>query len=1112
VRGRGLLGVAAAALAVGALGAGGCLDLDLPPAPTAAPKPALALLTPQPGDTIALTSQVSVSASSVDGIASVSLLCGPLDGGARTAFVWTAPPYRALVDFSPCEGLTQPVPGGFPRLPLAVQAATDAGAFSEVDVEVQLDATGPVVFALYAPTVQPKSLFTVTILSDRALLSIPLVVLDGNPADSTTAVPNPDGGPPTTYLATFVSTPGLGTDGYHYVPNQPIPIEVLTETARPVRLTVDARALNGNATHLDLSVELSRTVWDRYIPGQPAETNSTWAAEPVAFAGGLALPLATSAPAGSNSAWLPGLLRAEDGTFVPFVGQLPVDGGYRARGINALGETLFAASSGGGLLLATPGGGAFLGGNFAGAVTPPLTAADTLLCLPTTLAACTDAGTESLTCFTPQLSTVTVTSGLAATGPPAPGVVAGAGGRYLAPNVAVCGSSWNLVDFDAGTISFGPTVDPNGATRNCVIQAVSKLLAVGDGTFVVQLTSRCAPAAGLVTAEYPILRVGTGSSILGAYTAPLGTPAPLQREVVAALADGGVVTLSNQPPTTNFELWGLNQPSPDIISPIAGLYETVDAVQGSILGRSSYAGVEGSFAVLLSGAPLGVGLLAFGPALRPLWLYLYPRVTNSATARLISGPAVQDVYFVDSFNNYAVSLRVQPVPPDGGSGIPDAGPPPDAGSDAGPDAGTGVVCGTANGTVVTHSANINASETWAGDGVTHFVPNSISINSPATVTVEPCALVALAQSASITVSAGGTLLAAGTSAAQFVSFQRADSTKAWGILRGTSTTSASGFIELHWTFVQGGGAFGGQYGNPAIAMAGLGYSALPTPMLKVDNVVIDTPQGVGIYFDGNAAFTSDSQSLTVQNAPGYVFETTMMSVGSIPSGTYTSGNALPFAFVDVGPNANVFADMTISNRLPVHINYGGMNVGPPGGSGAPVTLTLGPGVQLFFNGTRVVFGGNGNPPNNSVGVLHALGTAAQPILFTSAKPSPAPGDWVGLWLDTATGSQLDYVIIEYAGAVSGIVSANCKPAATSDNAALIVGDFSTQYVPPAALITNSVIRHNAGFGIDAIWQAATFNAPDLTATNTFQNNAGCAQTYNALSSGSCPNGGGCTAP
>ncbi len=423
------------------------------------------------------------------------------------------------------------------------------------------------------------------------------------------------------------------------------------------------------------------------------------------------------------------------------------------------------------------------------------------------------------------------------------------------------------------------------------------------------------------------------------------------------------------------------------------------------------------------------------------------------------------------------------------------------------------VCGTPNGTVVTHTSDINASETWAGDGVTHSVPNSIAINGPATVTVASCAIVSLGLNASITVNGGGTLLTTGTSATSNVVFERANASQPWGILRGTtsSSTNASGFIELHWTLLQGGGAFGGEYHNPAIAMAGQGYSSLPTPMLKVDNVVIDSPQGVGVYFDGNAAFTDDSQELTIKNAPGYVFEVTLMSVGSLPSGTYT-GNAFPQAMVDVGGASRIFADMTIHNRLPIIIPYGQVTVSPPpSGPNTPVTLTLDPGVQLLFNGTRVIFGGNGNDPNNPVGVLIAQGTAADPILFTSAKASPAPGDWVGLWLDSATGSQLDYVTIEYAGAFSGISAANCKPDDTTDVAGLFVGDFSTQYIPPSDLITNSVIQFSAGFGIDAVWQNTTFDTPSLAGNNVFLNNGGCAQTYNALSSGSCPSKG-CTAP
>jgi len=433
---------------------------------------------------------------------------------------------------------------------------------------------------------------------------------------------------------------------------------------------------------------------------------------------------------------------------------------------------------------------------------------------------------------------------------------------------------------------------------------------------------------------------------------------------------------------------------------------------------------------------------------------------------------------------------------------------------------TAVTCGTANGTVVQHTSNISASETWAGNGVTHMVPNSISITGAAVVTIQPCAIVALGQSASITVGGTATLLAAGTSATQQIFFVRADASQPWGILRGGSATS---LIDLHYTLVQGGGSFGGEYHNPAIAIVGPGYSQPPAAVLRVDHVIIDTPMGTGIYIDSNGAFTSDSQQLTIQNTSDYAMMMTMMSLGSVPTGTYTgTGNAIEEIFVNTGAGNNVFADMEIPNRgLPMRIT-GDMHVGPSGNNTNVVTLTLDPGVVLKFPktspttpGARVVFGGNGNSPNNTTGVLNALGTASQPIVFTSGEIAPAPGDWVGLWLDTANGSRLDHVEIGYAGAFSGIVSVNCKPNGTGalgDVAGLIVGDFEAQYVPPSNLITNSLIHDSAGFGIDAIWPNASYADPDLTATNTFQNNAGCSQTYNSVTPpGVCPVQRGCTA-
>jgi hypothetical protein len=420
-------------------------------------------------------------------------------------------------------------------------------------------------------------------------------------------------------------------------------------------------------------------------------------------------------------------------------------------------------------------------------------------------------------------------------------------------------------------------------------------------------------------------------------------------------------------------------------------------------------------------------------------------------------------------------------------------------------------CAPANGTVVTHGTSIGASETWAGDGVTHSVPNSIDLNAPATVTIQPCAIVSLGAGATIDVNAGASLVAAGTGPGGSISFVRAGG-QPWGALRATSATS---LVDLSWTTLQGGGGLGGSYANAAIVGIGAGFTSPPAPHLRLRDVIIDSPVGGGVYLDAGGGFTADSAGLTVQGAPGYVLSLGIMALSNVPSGNYASGNGLPMANV-VG-TFNVTLDTIIHKYLPVRIQVSGLRVAPATGT-TPVTLTVEPGARLLFprlapttTGAMVTFGTNGSSPNNLVGVLEAQGTAAEPIVFTSGEATPAAGDWAGLWLDTANGSQLDHVVIEYAGGANGIGSNNCKDQATEDQGGLLVGDLETQYVPPSNLLTNSTIRFSAGYGIVAMWVAAARNTPDLTATNSFSGNALCAQTFNGTPTG-CGSVFGCTAP
>jgi hypothetical protein len=427
------------------------------------------------------------------------------------------------------------------------------------------------------------------------------------------------------------------------------------------------------------------------------------------------------------------------------------------------------------------------------------------------------------------------------------------------------------------------------------------------------------------------------------------------------------------------------------------------------------------------------------------------------------------------------------------------------------------VCGvTENGVVVTHAGNITASETWAGNGTVHLIPNSISIMAPATVTIQKCAIVKLNASVGVTVqgAASGTgtakLLAAGDDAASgFVTFTAMDATQPWGRLRGFNQNS---LIELDYVLISGGGSVGGAQRNAVIAMAGA--STLPDPVLKVNTVQVINTAGPGIYLS-DAAFTSDSTTLAVQgdaSSPADIIDAPAMALGSIPPNTFGDTTLRDILVVE---NANIFDNLTINTSVPIHFKTDSVHVGGLAPTFVPnVTLTLNKGVTLKFERastapTLVGFGDIGQS-NDKNAALVINGTPTAPVLLTSAVlPTPAPGDWAGLWLITSVGSQLNNVIIEYAGGDAGIGPVNCGPIDPNTHspyrhtAALLVGDGSDlQYAPPAGLVTNGTFRKNGGnFAIDSVWQSAAFG-PALNATNTFTASSKvCTQSKNYITGG-----------
>lgn len=113
------------------------------------------------------------------------------------------------------------------------------------------------------------------------------------------------------------------------------------------------------------------------------------------------------------------------------------------------------------------------------------------------------------------------------------------------------------------------------------------------------------------------------------------------------------------------------------------------------------------------------------------------------------------------------------------------------------------------------------------------------------------------------------------------------------------------------------------------------------------------------------------------------------------------------------------------------------------------TLTIEAGVTVRFSSDT-----NISVAYNAAAKLVAVGTAADPIILTSANTSPGAGDWTGvqLWGNVMNGTSLAYVTFDYCGSAGD---------------ACLVGSGG---VKPARVTLDHVTFAHVGAGSDAIWQ------------------------------------------
>ncbi len=309
-----------------------------------------------------------------------------------------------------------------------------------------------------------------------------------------------------------------------------------------------------------------------------------------------------------------------------------------------------------------------------------------------------------------------------------------------------------------------------------------------------------------------------------------------------------------------------------------------------------------------------------------------------------------------------------------------------------------------------------------------------------------------------------------------------------------------GLLSLTHTVVEGGGTDRFTDHAPIVAR---GDSLMPLKkIVHVDHVTVKNAGGTGILVERNAAFTDGSRDLVVTGSGatvpelGYAARIAQPAVHTLPAGTYT-GNAIDEILADTHVNINEGEEIYRDRGVP-YLVTGSVVVRAMGQDDTPPRLTIEPGVTIKFpKGLFGIIVGTGSAGSRPwPGELVAQGTADKPILFTSGAAQAAPGDWRGIYFNgyLPTGNVIEHARIEYAGAsclcsVGGCVS--------SEEAGVM---FFT-YPLAAPVVRNSTLASISGHGIYSnFWSDEPV---DMTADNSFEGVAGCAQTMIADGGGKC---------
>ncbi len=377
------------------------------------------------------------------------------------------------------------------------------------------------------------------------------------------------------------------------------------------------------------------------------------------------------------------------------------------------------------------------------------------------------------------------------------------------------------------------------------------------------------------------------------------------------------------------------------------------------------------------------------------------------------------------------------------------------------------------------SGNIAGDTTWTAANSPYVVTGNVYVykdsSNAATLTIEAGVTVKFNSNVRLQIGHGynlGILIVNGTADAPvlFTSAGESPAPGDWGGIYFQDKTVDAKTVLNHFTV-----EYAGSGTNAGIYLE----NAAPT----LNNGLFQENSGVGLYgYGSNSSAVIENSTFTNNAGSGIYFQDNSSPV--IRDNTFIGNDEYGLRFhpgvnlenmtgnAGEGSNGIRIDAGTVNWKSTWHANDGlpyvvTGNVTVCKDSSTPAVLTIEAGSIVKFEGnTRLQIG-----YGYDLGTLKVNGTAAAPVLFTSAGDTPAPGDWRGIYFQNKTvdaDTVLSHFTVEYAGfeTKAGIYLENAAPTLKNGLFQMNRGFGLSGYgSTSSAVIENSTFTANAGSGI-----------------------------------------------